>query len=320
MRSRSIALAFLLPFCVLLLGEGLRAEFEPALQVLPARVRVQPGDFVAFTAIARNAEGAAYTPDGVSWSASDGRMGEDGVLEAGDEPGVLRVTAQWQGKSFETVVHVVNPMIRQQANEDVATGPNFIPEAQEGEVVRLEIVPRSARVRWGETIAFDTRGFDLNRHPAECPIEWETNGGQIDKDGSFTANGPIGRWQVTARNPENRVMAQAWVRVLPPRPTPLPGLVAAGAIHVKVWETGASTDDPRCKIIATVSGEGARRLALFGITDRGRIRRLARVDAPDGHTVAFAANYRRYVYDFLELRLYDARGRLQARHRRRISR
>jgi hypothetical protein len=151
-------------------GAAARLQIEPAHTVLAA------GESASFTVTAFDAYNNV-TPADVTWD-MDTALGpmEQGVLGA-ERAGTTEIMARSGEAEARATVQV-----------------------QQGEVTRLQVVPREIEAVAGETVQLRALGFDAHENVGETAVTWELRGniGSLTDAGVFTA-GKHGQGQITAR-------------------------------------------------------------------------------------------------------------------------
>lgn len=202
---------------------GAQAQDYKRLEVHPSTVTVRAGSAVRFTAIATWDDGTMETPPAVRWSATGGEIDAQGKYAAGRKAGSYTVTARL-GKHQATATVVVRVVLM-------------------ALVRRVEVVPREARIRPGQTMAFKAVAYDREDRPVPVKVAWQVTGkGTISPAGLFKATAP-GKYTVTAqvRGTPKRAVAHvtvgrrgafvAMVQIHPPRFEMAPGQMVAFVVR-----------------------------------------------------------------------------------------
>jgi hypothetical protein len=81
----------------------------------------------------------------------------------------------------------------------IITGEEARRHVEPRKLTTLEVWPKEARVKSGDSIEFRVRGLDQNGAEIELSgVEWDGDGGKIDKEGRFVAGDTEGKYTVTA--------------------------------------------------------------------------------------------------------------------------
>ena len=101
-----------------------------------------------------------------------------------------------------------------------------------------------------------------------------------------------------------------------PGEEPAPPAVATGKIQITKWKAGGNFLKPEITVKAKVTGAGAATLKLYGVMADGSVKEFKSRDCADGDEVKIKSSFTRLLTKQLELRLYDADGKVMARERR----
>jgi len=102
-------------------------------------------------------------------------------------------------------------------------------------LTRIEIRPSVVSLKPGESTNFAILGFDQHSHDIACPgATWTTSGGDIDKQGRFTAGG-VGAFQIHARMESLEAFAQARIAEETLPPPEKKGITWRGSVPPQKW-------------------------------------------------------------------------------------
>ncbi|WP_126429915.1 putative Ig domain-containing protein [Brevibacillus marinus] len=185
------------------LGKSASAQVRVAanpvasIRVVPDDAEILVGETVQFQAELTGTDGQPLTDVPVEWSASSGRIDQQGRFTA-DEPGTYTVTAAALGKSASAQVTVMP-----------------LPEVES-----ISLLPPSAVMYVGNVVTFQAVLVGTDGQPlTDVPVEWSASGGRIDQQGTFTADQP-GTYTVTAAALGKSASAQVTVIRYQPAPPP----------------------------------------------------------------------------------------------------
>gem|GEM_PF-3365454 len=171
-----------------------------SIRVVPNEAEILVGETVHFQAELTGRDGQPLTDVPVAWSASGGRIDQQGRFTA-DQPGTYTVTATALDKSATAQVTV-----------------KALPE-----IDSIYVTPAQTVLLLGNSVTFQAvlMGTD-GKQITDIPVVWSASGGRIDQQGTFTADEP-GTYTVTATALGKSATAQVTViRYQPPPPQPAP--------------------------------------------------------------------------------------------------
>jgi len=218
----------------------------------------------------------------------------------------------------------------------------------------LRISPRNTDVAPGASIKFELAGYDNHDREVTVAPGWAATRGTIGPGGEFVAPLKKGVAVVTAEDAISGLKAFAVVHVDPdPRPTaqsekprepekprgsetdpavpgiaekppvgtektgPKPGESPPAAMTITAWRVSGKGRRYRLECAAVCRAKAARWVKLFAVSRDGRMSLLQSRFAKRGVASVFNAPFSLAEVRWLEVRLYDAGGRVLARERRR---
>lgn len=150
-----------------------------ALALTPGSAQLAPGDSLQFAASGSWSDGGSY-PIAVSWSATGGTIGPNGLYRAGATPGSYRVI----GRSSD-------------GTRADTSGITIAPPAPT--VTSMAVSPASATVTTGTNLQFEATGTWSDGVARPIAVTWSvTGGGTITNTGLFTAGQSAGTALVVA--------------------------------------------------------------------------------------------------------------------------
>lgn len=204
-----------------------------------------------------------------------------------------------------------------------ATDPNssafgsamvVIGSQQGSSVARLEIFPRNAEVRRGQTCQFSATAYDSYGQVVFCNLDWRATGGTVN-NGFYTAGPTPGSYYVWVREPLSGIETNATIRV------------SGGGHHgggdgrivISEWDAGGGNFfRPKAKITLQVYGQNLQTIKLYTVSSSGDMQELQAYSCTNGATVRFDCRYDRFNAKWLEIRLYDNMNQIVAREKRSV--
>ena len=260
--------------------------------ISPPAAKSAVGKTVRFRAIAYDGRGRRVNVP-VTWEALGfGEIGEiTGEFQA-TRPGLFSIVAKVAGQS-----------VKGSATVTVAGTPA-------GVAVRLAVQPAHARLAPGATAKFAVQAFDLKGKPVAVRATWTATGGRITPAGVYTAGPKPGTYAVTARDPKTGLTATVAAAIAGAAPP------AKASIKVDKWDWSDRLLEIRARVTVTVRGPRLKEVKLFAIERNGDDAHLDTKPCKDGAQVYVSGKYKRGKARYVEVRLYDAAGKVVATMRR----
>ncbi len=303
----------------------------------PVRLAVSPGSAsvgvrgtVQFRVAGYDRRGKPV-PVRPAWRATGGTVSNTGLFTAGSRTGTYIVSASVGRLRSSARVTVTRPVIVRR-------------------VARVSVSPSRTLVKSGKTAQFAARGYDRSGRLIAFRPTWSATGGSISSTGLFKGTRP-GTYTVTARAPSGArgtatVTVGHVIRPRPPkppkpkppvihkpprpkppkpkppvvhrpRPRPRPPVVVVPArLAVSRWKVKGSIAKPKLECSVATYGSKVRTVRIYGISPKGKVTLLQSRMAKDKQTVTFNAGFHRLKTKWIEVRLYDAAGKIVAREKR----
>lgn len=161
--------------------------------VIPALVRIQPGEEVHFSAQCLDKEGKNVAVERLEWSSAGGTVDAQGAFRAGQGEGTFKVTVS-AGKVQGT------------ATVDVL-------KEEFSQPVRLVVSPSEIVLGKGGSQAFTVKGYD--KEGRKIPLNkvvWSARGGSIDDGGFFQSGQVEGSFEVSANCGDLKSTAEVTIK------------------------------------------------------------------------------------------------------------
>ena len=286
------------PFTGMTLLAGLTGGWDPGAPrvtrgtIAPPAAKSAVGKTVRVRAIAYDGRGRRVNVP-VTWEALGfGEIGEiTGEFQA-TRPGLFSIVAKVAGQS-----------VKGSATVTVAGTPAAV-------AVRLSVQPAHARLAPGATAKFAVQAFDLKGKPVAVRATWTATGGRITPAGVYTAGPKPGTYAVTARDPMTGLTATVAAAIAGAAPP------AKASIKVDKWDWSDRLLEIRARVTVTVRGPRLKEVKLFAIERNGDDAHLDTKPCKDGAQVYVSGKYKRGKARYVEVRLYDAAGKVVATMRR----
>jgi hypothetical protein len=206
------------------------------LDIVPDTGAVQPGGTYAFQAVGTNQDSAQVVVYSLGWSASGGQMNAatgEWTAPADSEPTGYAIVAT-AGLVADTAFGLVDP--------------SLVP------IVRITIVPDTARVEPGGAFQFQAFGINENDEQVSVDAVWSASAGNMNAAvGGWTAPSSPGLYEIYATS--GLLSATAYGQVADAVPPPPPGvdepLYNAGthtSLYYESFEAYLSTTDLRAAV------------------------------------------------------------------------
>ncbi|MFW6164320.1 MAG: hypothetical protein ACODAJ_16245, partial [Planctomycetota bacterium] len=153
--------------------------------------------------------------------------------------------------------------------------------------------------------------YDAQGRPVAAAVRWRASGGTMSPSGLFTAQKP-GTHTIEATVQGTRLSGTAQAVVTGGGGAPQ----GEASIKVQKWELSDRFLEVRARVEAVVSGPRLQEVRLYAIEVGGDDDRLDAQRCQDGARVRLSGKYSKLTTRHLELRLYDAAGKVVAKVRR----
>ena len=161
--------------------------------VIPALVRIQPGEEVHFSAQCLDKEGENVAVERLEWSSAGGTVDAQGAFRASQGEGTFKVTVS-AGKVQGT------------ATVDVL-------KEEFSQPVRLVVSPSEIVLGKGGSQAFTVKGYDQEgRQIPLNKVVWSARGGSIDDGGFFQSGQVEGSFEVSANCGDLKSTAEVTIK------------------------------------------------------------------------------------------------------------
>jgi hypothetical protein len=182
-------------------------------------------------------------------------------------------------------------------------------------IVRLAVQPGRTILAPGKRVAFRVIAYDRLDRVMPCRPGFAATGGTISIKGLFTAGAREGIYQVVVTDPAGTARSVATV-VIKAGYTPPIGPVGRGRIVVKDWEIKTGFLKSKARLDVQVFGKDAAKVTMYAVEADGDLDRLESAACKDGQTVHLSEKFSPANTKFIEVRLFDSRGRVMAKLRR----
>ncbi len=229
-----------------------------SIEIVPNNVFVSPKKIIKFAVKAYNQKGIEVRPSLITWTARGGIIEPNGTYQAGPVLGKYLVEANMgdlSAKAWVTITH--------------------------GSVAKLVLTPDEISLYPGQKNQFFASAYDADGNKVPCALTWSAEGGDISKDGIYTAGNQPGEFilQITT---ENNIKAKAKINVInvepqqPPQP-PEPDSPYSYNENVSTSITSDTLDSKFFQIILWRTWAES--------DEKGRLQIQARMISPRGHRI-----------------------------------
>jgi hypothetical protein len=170
-----------------------------ALQVTPSQVDLAPAAAQQFTVAGQWSDGGSTTPP-VTWSATGGTIGTDGLYAAGSTPGVFRAIALHQGGALADTAAIT-----------IASNPAVL--------TALVLSPPTVSLLAAATRQFSVSGTWSDGSHAVPAVNYSATGGTMTPGGLFAAGGTAGAFRVIAVQQGGTLADTSAITITVPPPT-----------------------------------------------------------------------------------------------------
>ncbi len=270
------------------------------LEILPSNAILKPRQQILFLAKAYNAKGEEVRVP-VTWTVRGGILEPNGVFQAGTIEGTYMIEASTEELTAKTMVTIR-------------------PDAPE--IVSLRITPEEIRLQPGGMVQFIAVAFDRMNKPVPCNLSWSAEGGDLSKEGVYTAGRQPGEFFVQVST-DSGIKALAKVIILglePPEPPMPPGPVippgpvvtipSSEFLHLIRWKTGHGDDvDGQILIQGRVLSDQGHKVQLVIENTDGTEQIISQVTVIRGQRFEFTGKYYRATTRAIKLLLVDQHGK-----------
>lgn len=171
--------------------------YSPQLQsieIVPDSITIVTGDSLQISAMGIDQFGNDLELTSVLWTTTLGNISEDGFLTTYDEEGVAEVTVVDSATQISETGNI-----------------NISPETPE--LTSITISPSEVTLKPGESVEFESSGFNQTNFPMQFTQIWSAEGGRINEFGFYTADSIAGIYTVTVTDTSTGVTGEALVEI-----------------------------------------------------------------------------------------------------------
>jgi len=154
----------------------IRPKLIKKIEVTPDKVKLAPGQIQQFTARAYDISGQPVDVP-FTWSATGGKITQQGIYTAGSSMGSFSVRARTQ-----------NSLVMGMAHVQIASNLH-----------NIVLKPASATLQPGGKQQFTATGYDVNGRVVPFTAIWSTTGGKITQSGLYSAGSRNGTFMIMVR-------------------------------------------------------------------------------------------------------------------------
>lgn len=211
-----------------------------------------------------------------------------------------RVGIDWQGKRK----WIKYGKLTQWTPRGIPTGPR--------DIVRICISPPEAVIRVGEKVTLRALSYNNKGRILTVNVRWKTSDpAKIDRRGTFTSPRP-GRFSVVAYDSMSGKKSQISVQVVGRDQVADPPSV--GTISIDQWVVVGSARGRGLRLRFRAYGPNLYRAHIFAVSHGDEYRQIASTRCTLGRPVQLRISFP-YNTKYIEIRIYDRKGRVLARHR-----
>lgn len=157
--------------------------------ITPRSAKLDQGKQFQFSVIALDQYRKKLKPT-IKWSASGGKINQQGLFTAGKKPGMFWVQARAKNKQAKVQI-------------EVKKMPPFLHT--------IKMVTKKVNLKPGNHFHFKAHAYDQFGKKMDVPFSWSASGGQINQQGIFTAGKKPGNYKVWVRS--GKIDAESYVQI-----------------------------------------------------------------------------------------------------------